>query len=76
MNANVLIDFDEVMTRKLSADNIGQMGQETLMKIGRLLALSLLLGVLAFCLPVPHVEQARAETPKKAKMLMLTVSKK
>ena len=33
MNINVLVDLDEIMTGELSADNIGQMGDETLMKI-------------------------------------------
>lgn len=45
------------------------------MKIGRLLGLSLVLGILGIALPAPHSREARAEAPKKARMLMLTVSK-
>jgi uncharacterized protein len=45
------------------------------MKIGRLLGMSLLLGVLGISLPTAIPPQARAEAPKKARMLMLTVSK-
>jgi type 1 glutamine amidotransferase len=45
------------------------------MKIGRLLGMCLLLGGLGVSLPAPRAPQARAEPPKKARMLMLTVSK-